>query len=321
MKESELRAHMAANVPHYMIPSAFYDLGSGVSTASSGKVMKIDVDKLNKITDDSEIELNAKETEVAEVWREVLDQPGKNFAPTESFFDYGGSLKFVELAAALSKKWSLNLTVPEVIAKPTLEEMANISEDYRNNSFDPDVEVAKYDFSNFARAPKKKKTDATPKNVLLTGATGFLGAYLLHELASNPGIDKIYAVVRAKDNFAAQSRVQGVFEKRGLTFSDDIARKTVFVCGDMSKPGYDIPETVLGPMLDGVDVVISGGAEVNMVKSYSALEKVNVGGTYNGLELASRAGARHVLISTQYPLPGEVSTLSLIHISEPTRPY
>lgn len=308
MKESELRAHMAANVPHYMIPSAFYDLGSGVSTASSGKVMKIDVDKLNKITDDSEIELNAKETEVAEVWREVLEQPGKNFAPTESFFDYGGSLKFVELAAALSKKWSLNLTVPEVIAKPTLEEMANISEDYRNNSFDPDVEVAKYDFSNFTRAPKKKKTDATPKNVLLTGATGFLGAYLLHELASNPGIDKIYAVVRAKDNFAAQSRVQGVFEKRGLTFSDDIARKTVFVCGDMSKPGYDIPETVLGPMLDGVDVVISGGAEVNMVKSYSALEKVNVGGTYNGLELASRAGARHVLISTQYPLPGEVST-------------
>ena len=69
--------------------------------------------------------------------------------------------------------------MPEVIAKPTLEEMANISEDYRNNSFDLDVEVAKYDFSNFTRAPKKKKTDATPKNVLLTGATGFLGAYLL----------------------------------------------------------------------------------------------------------------------------------------------
>jgi len=307
MKESELRAHMAANVPHYMIPSAFYDLGSGVSTASSGKVMKIDVSKLNKITDNSEMELNAKQTEVAEVWREVLDQPSKNFALTESFFDYGGSLKFVELAAALSKKWSLNLTVPEVIAKPTLEEMANISEDYQNNSFDPDVEVAKYDFSNFARAPKKK-TDATPKTVLLTGATGFLGAYLLHELASNAGIEKIYAVVRAKDNFVAQSRVQAVFEKRGLTFSDDIACKTVFVCGDMSKPGYDIPETILGPMLDVVDVVISGGAEVNMVKSYSALEKVNVGGTYNGLELASRAGARHVLISTQYPLPGEVPT-------------
>ena len=109
--------------------------------------------------------------------------------------------------------------------------------------------------------------------------------------------------MRAKDNFAAQSRVQGVFEKRGLTFSDDIARKTVFVCGDMSKPGTTFPRRLGSDARQASTSVISGGAEVNMVKSYSALEKVNVGGTYNGLELASRAGARHVLISTQYPLP------------------
>jgi uncharacterized zinc-type alcohol dehydrogenase-like protein len=306
-KESELRAHMAAHVPHYMIPSTFYDLGNKVSTATSGKVVKLDVDRLDKITDSNEVQLTTKQNEVVEVWRQVLDQPEKNFAATESFFDYGGSLKFVELAAALSKKWGVSLTVPEVIAKPTLAEMALLMEDYKNAKFEPEVEVAKYDFSEFKRAPKKN-TAAGKKNILLTGATGFLGAYLLQELAASDEIDQIYAIVRAKDKFAAQNRVLDVFRKRGLTFTDQITQKTTFMCGDMSMPLYDIPEATLAPVLEVIDVVISGGAEVNMVKSYSALEKVNVGGTFNGLEIASRAGARHVLISTQYPLPGEVST-------------
>ena len=305
--ESELRAHMAAHVPNYMIPSSFYDFGDKVSTATSGKVSKLDVSRLTKITDSVEITLTEKEAEVVEVWRQVLGQPEKSFSATESFFDYGGSLKFVELAAALSKKWGVNLTVPEVIAKPTLAEMAVLSEDYKNAQFEPDVEVAKYDFSGFHRAVKKNPS-ASPKNVLLTGATGFLGAYLLQELAQDEQIGRVYAVVRAKDKFQAQHRVVDVFSKRGLAFNENITAKTTFVCGDMSKPSYDIPAEILDPILEDIHVVISGGAEVNMVKSYSALEKVNVGGTYHGLELACRSGAQHVLISTQYPLPGEVPT-------------
>ena len=305
--EIELREHMSEHVPNYMIPSTFYDFGDKVSTATSGKASKLDVSRLSKITDSAiAAELSTKEAEVVEVWRQVLDQPEKTFASSESFFDYGGSLKFVELAAALSKKWGVSLTVPEVIAKPTLAEMAILSEDYQNAKFEPDVEVAKYDFTNFARTPRK--TASGKKTVLLTGATGFLGAYLLEELAKTDDIGKIYAVVRAQDKTSAQNRVVDVFAKRGITFHDKITAKTTFLCGDMAKPSYGILDDVLNPILESIDVVISGGAEVNMVKSYSALEKVNVGGTYNGLAIASRAGAKHILISTQYPLPGEVPT-------------
>lgn len=307
LKESELRAFMASQVPHYMIPSAFYDLGNKVSTATSGKIAKLNVASLHQITDSSTADLTEKEAEVQDVWRAVLDQPSKNFSPTESFFDYGGSLKFVELASALSKKWGITLTVPEVIAKPTLSEMAVLSEDYADSHFEPDVEVAKYDFAEFAK-PVKKARKTTDLNILLTGATGYLGAYLLQELASNSGVKTIYAVVRAKNKFEAQNRVMDVYRKRGLTFNKEIEEKTTFICGDMAKKLYNIPEEKLNNFLPDIDVVISGGAEVNMVKSYSALEPVNVGGTFNGLELAARAGAAHILISTQLPLPGETPT-------------
>jgi uncharacterized zinc-type alcohol dehydrogenase-like protein len=307
LKESELRAFMATQVPHYMIPSSFYDLGDGPSTATSGKIAKLDVSAMRQITDSGKSILTTKEAEVQDVWRQVLDQPSKHFSPCESFFDYGGSLKFVELASALSKKWGVTLTVPEVIAKPTLAEMAVLSEDLADAGFEPSEEVARYDFSDFPKTTKKPRKNARVK-VLLTGATGYLGAYLLHELASNAGVEKIYAVVRAKDKFEARQRVMDVYLKRGLDFNNDIEAKTVFLCGDMSKRFYNISTEKLDTFLPEVDVVISGGAEVNMVKSYSALEKVNVGGTFNGLELAARAGASHILISTQLPLPGETPT-------------
>jgi alcohol/geraniol dehydrogenase (NADP+) len=306
LKEAELRAHMAAHTPRYMIPSAFYELDSKVTTASSGKVVKLKIDNLRRISDTEVSELTEKEEEVASVWRQVLAEPSKNFSPSQSFFDFGGSLKFVELAGALSKQWGVTVTVAEVIAKPTLKEMAILSTETEQAQFDPTAEAAKYDFSKFTKVTSKARSGKA--KVLLTGATGYLGAYLLKELAENDSVETIYAVVRAKDESRAMQRVVDVYTKRGLEFSDNVKSKTVFVCGDMSQQAYGIPEAKLNEFLPNIDIVISGGAEVNMVKSYSALEEVNVGGTFNGLELAAKANAKHVLISTQLPLPGETPT-------------
>ena len=72
LKEAELRAHMAAHTPRYMIPSAFYELDSKVTTASSGKVVKLKIDNLRRISDTEVSELTEKEEEVASVWRQVL---------------------------------------------------------------------------------------------------------------------------------------------------------------------------------------------------------------------------------------------------------
>lgn len=306
LKEADLRAHMAAHTPRYMIPSAFYELEKKVTTASSGKVVKLKVDGLRRISDTDVSELTEKEEEVSTVWRQVLAEPTKHFSPSDSFFDFGGSLKFVELAGALSKQWGISVAVAEVIAKPTLREMAILSSETELAKFDAEVAAAKYDFSSFAKVTPKARSGKA--KILLTGATGYLGAYLLRELAENDSVETVYAVVRAKDESRAMHRVLDVYSSRGLEFSESLKAKTVFVCGDMSKKLYGVSEAKLAEFLPSVDIIISGGAEVNMVKAYSALEEVNVGGTFNGLELAARANARHILISTQLPLPGETPT-------------
>lgn len=70
----------------------------------------------------------------------------------------------------------------------------------------------------------------------------------------------------------------------------------MFMCGDMLMLLYDIFEVMFVLVLEVIDVVISGGAEVNMVKFYLALEKVNVGGMFNGFEIVLCVGVRYVFI-------------------------
>jgi thioester reductase-like protein len=57
--------------------------------------------------------------------------------------------------------------------------------------------------------------------VVLTGATGSLGAQLLAQLLADSSVKKIYALVRAKDDAEAVKRVGASLEERGLSGIED----------------------------------------------------------------------------------------------------
>lgn len=95
----------------------------------------------------------------------------------ESFFDYGGSLKFVEFVVVFLKKWGVSLMVFEVIVKLMLVEMVLFMEDYKNVKFEFEVEVVKYDFFEF-KWVLKKNIVVGKKNIFFIGVIGFFGVYL-----------------------------------------------------------------------------------------------------------------------------------------------
>ena len=315
ISETAIREWMQARAPHYMIPSAFYHLDDGIHTATSGKDLKLDVKNLRRISDSSLNILTAAESELAEIWKTVLGQPQLNLKGSDSFFDLGGSLKFVELADAISKYRNEEVQVGEILVKPTLSGMASLSS-VDSKEFSASHEADKYTFSSLAREKSEETRGIildswnvkAKKNILLTGVTGYVGAYLLRDFIADDFVECIYCVIRAKNKQQANERVLSISSRRGISFGDGYSKKVILVCGDVAKPSLGIASCEYELLVSCIDVVVNAGAEVNMLKAYSALAAVNVGGTVNALEFAAQARAKHVFTSTMLPLPGEEAT-------------
>ena len=133
---------------------------------------------------------------------------------------------------------------------------------------------------------------AEPRAVLLTGATGFLGAYLLDELLNKTDA-VIYCLIRAKNAENAIARL-----KEKLTFytlwQEERAQRIVPIVGDLSKPCLGIAGEQYDLLAGTIDLIIHNGAHVNAMYPYARLKASNVLGTQEVLRLASRKQTKPV---------------------------
>jgi len=123
-----------------------------------------------------------------------------------------------------------------------------------------------------------------PKAIFLTGATGFLGAYLLFELLQKTSAD-IYCLVRAKNNAAGLERLQQKLAFYKL-WKSDFRPRIVPVVGDLAKPCFSLKESAFEQLATTIDVIYHNGAQVNATYAYSRLKASNVEGTETILRLA-----------------------------------
>lgn len=133
---------------------------------------------------------------------------------------------------------------------------------------------------------------ANPQHILLTGATGFLGAYLLHELLQQTSA-QIHCLVRASDDVAAMQRLHDhlVFYK---IWDDAYANRVVPIIGDLAKPQLGLTEATLERLAAQIDMIVHNGALVNIVFPYAKSKVPNVLGTQEILRLAARTQTKPV---------------------------
>ncbi len=123
-------------------------------------------------------------------------------------------------------------------------------------------------------------------DVFLTGATGFVGAFLLRELMRSTGA-KVHCLVRAEDEAAARERLHAALA--GYRLRDEIdAERLAVVVGDLARPGLGLAPETYDALARTVDVIYHVGADVNWLRPYSALKAANVTGTEEVLRLATR---------------------------------
>jgi thioester reductase-like protein len=123
--------------------------------------------------------------------------------------------------------------------------------------------------------------------ILLTGATGYLGAFLLHELLERTAAD-IYCLVRAGNIQAGMQRIQKNLESYQL-WHNALSDRIIPICGDLAQPSLGLAPDQFDRLAHQIDVVYHNGAVLNFIYPYSALKAPNVLGTQEILRFACQS--------------------------------
>jgi thioester reductase-like protein len=124
-----------------------------------------------------------------------------------------------------------------------------------------------------------------PESILLTGATGFLGSFLLHGFLWQTRA-RIYCLLRCSGLEEGRKRIRRSLEGYGLADAYDGSR-IVPVQGDVEHPMFGMSEKAFRQLAMSVDVVYHNAAMVNWVYTYARLKRTNVTGTQEAIRLAA----------------------------------
>jgi thioester reductase-like protein len=141
-----------------------------------------------------------------------------------------------------------------------------------------------------------------PSDILVTGATGFLGPFLVSGLLGQTSYT-IHALVRATDAAHGLDRIIASLRRAHLwsaALEDEVRARVRVICGDLAEPQLGIGEAAFQRLAESVDAIVHNGALVNYVRTYDALRPANVAGTHELLRLAMTTHRKtfHLVSST-----------------------
>jgi thioester reductase-like protein len=139
--------------------------------------------------------------------------------------------------------------------------------------------------------------------VLLTGATGFVGSFLLAELQRSWPETTVVCLVRAAGPDEARARLKA--GAHTLRTGADLDRPTVVALpGDLEQPRLGLTPGAFAQLAAQVDLVLHNGARVNLAEPYARVRAANIGGTQEVIRLAAARALPVHFVSTVGVLAG-----------------
>jgi len=226
---------------------------------------------------------------------ECLKLPEDEIDPRRALWWYGlDSVAAVQVAAAIAEKLGRNVPTDLLLDFPDLHSLARHMEDLRSDKpaagristyVEPDWGRMRADSVLPADVCPATGDRVAAKTILLTGATGFLGAFLLQSLLRTTTA-RIYCLVRPGklDPF---ERLRRNLESYGI-WDPAQARRIHPVSGDLQQTHLGLDCGRFETLCRDVDEIYHCAAAVNWVAPYEGLHGTNVGGTLKLLRLACR---------------------------------
>lgn len=314
---------LSTSLAQYMIPALWLELDELPTHEVSGKadlkrlpppktVKSRNATAANNANGNKDTEINIKI--IADLWALSLNTSPNAVTKEHTFFDLGGhSLSLADLATRLSRTFGFPVPVARLVLNPTLEghlEVVKSARDGRTAAVQADLPAVLRTDSTLADdihpAGASMCALSEANTVLLTGATGFLGAFLLSDLLETTSA-RIVCLVRFNDPSeddrpAAIARIRKNLLDFGL-WQDSILDRIEAIPGNLGRKRLGLSPVTYDGLATHVQVIIHAAATVNLVYPYAALRDANVAGTREILRLACSSGATLQYISTNGVLP------------------
>jgi L-aminoadipate-semialdehyde dehydrogenase len=313
--QAEVRDHLKGRLPSYAVPTIYFFLDK-LPLNPNGKVDKSQLpfpDLAEQTEDASEEDLkrweSMSETEkkVASKWAELIrGVNAKTITPENNFFDLGGhSILAQQMLLAVRRETGANISINTLYEYPDLLGFSSQVDKHLapSDGVDGRSGAAEEQDPAYARSlddllkelPRAYQTAdpatiraSSKPTVFLTGATGFLGSYLIKDILERTSRDiRLIAHIRGvKDTKAGIERLQRSLQGYGL-WQDTWSTRLDCVVGDLSKPRLGIDQQSWERLAEEVDIVIHNGATVHWVKRYPDMYNANVGSTLEAMRLCN----------------------------------
>ena len=129
------------------------------------------------------------------------------------------------------------------------------------------------------------------RHALLTGATGYIGGFLLSQLLRTD--TKVTSVVRCRDASAGKAKVVANLKEMGI-WEPEFAERLHVIPGDLDQPRFGLPPEAYAALSEEIDSLFHCAAAVRFWSPYSQLRQSNVAGTRHIVEFLC-CGGRKVL--------------------------
>ncbi|CAM4022465.1 non-ribosomal peptide synthetase [Rahnella bruchi] len=277
---SEILRTFRRHVPAYMVPANLQVIDS-IPLTPNGKVDKKRLPPVNDAATTSQKTLPQNDTErlCAEIWQQLLKTDLPCYRE-DNFFNIGGhSLLVVKMTDLICRKLGKMLSVADVFNCENLAELAahiqgeSVSHNDEYQQIMQDSQLTPEGFISAGDIPLKC--------LLLTGATGFLGIYLLATLQQQLPDATVYCLVRGEKGGA---RLRQTAQTYQLTIDE---RRINWVHGDLEQPNIGLSEQTWQALAENIDAIYHCGAWVNHLHRYSTLRAANVISTLDLMKLCT----------------------------------
>lgn len=266
-------------VPGYKRITRVFFRKNPFPTTSIGKIKRQQVIEELEVEDKVEYTAATTETQkkIVEVVGELLDIE-KKISIQDNFFALGGSsLTALKLGA------KLKIQAQWVYEYPMIMELAKFIDGSIGQKQEEPEEVNSWITKNQNRVRKTPVTE-----VVLTGASGFLGSHILFELLKHKDIH-VTCLIRNEAKF------RKIYK---LYFSEEVPSRVSILLGDITKENMGIEESVYYKLLEKADTVIHAAANVHHVGNLEEFMNTNYKGTETMIKFCQDADASLQFISS-----------------------
>ena len=234
--------------------------------------------------------VNPTEATIRVIWSNILPNAPNPIPLNESFFDLGGhSILATRLIFEIRKTFIIEAPLGLVFDYPTVATQAAQVDVLKNADLGLDYKTSRLTSAPPTRAAKpaveygtdyeslkqqlKDSYPALPDNfgtqglkVFLTGATGFLGAFVLKDLLRNDRVSKVFCLVRDASQEKGTERLRQSSTGRGIWDEQWIkSSRLEVVCGDLDQAQFGLSAVLWNKVANEADVILHNGAFVSSI--------------------------------------------------------